>query len=46
MNTFFISLFPCLKAFDNRSSRFIVSLGFRSLNRTFDLTVEGTPVRK
>ena len=44
MNAFFFSLFPCLNAFNKRSSRFIISLGFRSLNRTFDLTVEGTPV--
>ena len=44
MNAFFFSLFPCLNAFDNRNSRFIVSLGFRSLNRTLDLLVEGTHV--
>ena len=44
MNAFLISLFPCLNAFNKRNSHFIISLGFRSLNRTLDLTVEGTPV--
>ena len=42
MNAFFISLFPCLNAFNKRNFHFIISLGFRLLNRTFDLTVEGT----